>query len=177
MNRSNRAIKLTRSNNKSDSIEFTKNLKDFKDSVINKYCLVTADIFYLDENNFRNLIETQKQFFKLVESENPHFYLDESIDKNQGGPNDKFDTENLNDKFREVKNATKSRNTLEIIKREKALIKKKLRQIKKEETPSEDQQLLQAALNEYRNFENRRVTRKFWKDSEKFHCKGQQVYA
>jgi glutamate mutase epsilon subunit len=186
MNASNcRKINVILNNKKIDSLEYTKNFKDFKEAILNKYNLVAADIYFIDENGFNNLVETQKQFNKFLENskETPQFLIDENIQGYQGSAGEKFDLRNLklNNEYTDMKNDKKSRNTLEIIKKEKSLIKRKLRDLKSHNHNKcdnhEEQEILIATLKEYKNFQKKRLVRKFWKSSEKSNHKDEVIYA
>ncbi len=130
-------------------------------------------------------MDTQKLFNKFLEIsyETPHFLIDENIQGNQGSTAEKFDMRNLklNNEFPDLKNDKKSRNALEGIKKQKSLIKRKLRMLKTQNHEkcdiTKEQEVLQATLREYKNFENRRLTRKFWKNSEKSHQKDDLIFA
>ena len=155
-------------NSKFEKTESKKNLKDFKDFVLKKYNLVAADIYHIDENKFYKLIENSEAFLEiLADKKEVHFFIDENIEGSDKSSFTKFDTRNLksNDEFKENRNDKKSWNFLQKIKKKKILINKQLRAIKihPQKFPEEAVEDLQAALQEYKEFDKKRLIKKYWK--------------
>ncbi len=170
----NSKIQVTLNGRKFDTVEINKTIIDFKKSIYNKYHLAAADFYYIDEDGFHNLIDSNKDYQKVVLKKCAKFYVKENIEGSDGSVFTKSDSRNLhfNDEFEDLKNDGKPRNTLVKIKKEKSLIKKKLKGLNRgvktctADCPCENNKcLLEQALKDYKDFQKKRLNRKFWKTS------------
>lgn len=174
---------FNKSGNKFHEINSMKEFTTFRDFVYEKFKLVAAEFYFIDEHNFDHLVENQKTFNDILEA-NLHneikFYIEENVEGSDKLAGFKSDLRNLkfNDDYADMRNDKKSRNTLEILKKERGKIKNKLKEVTRKnkkrcsiECPCEINQNIvnmESALKEFEVFHKNRLAKKFWKKSKEF---------